>query len=387
MLTFLELYQTLLGFILFRLYLDAGLSYPPPLDVQRDQDAAGLGAFTLKEVSPANVILEESLENAPSAISGKKISGRAVREAIKEVGTDQSHVDDEPHTEEVDTAQEEEFVPQISSHTRAAELPTLLTLTSLASTSTSPLFEKLIFFLSRETPRGPFEFMIKSFGGRIGWHASQGAGSPFLEDDKSITHVIIDRPIVIISHESEELRLQRLRRKFVQPQWVVDCINAGKLLPEGLYEQGKTLPPHLSPFGERFSTYVPSNTVQGPSEQQEENENVDSDDTDTDNVEAEADNLEEVIDDPDMLQAAEIQAEVAGVDVSVFSKKIREAARRKAKAKTGQSHVDQEKDMNKMMMTNKQRKLYNKLKYTENKREKEVSIPEIPLVLFKLTLS
>src|SRR6266545_4800666 len=33
MLTFLELYQTLLSFVFFKLYTDAGLVYPPPLDV------------------------------------------------------------------------------------------------------------------------------------------------------------------------------------------------------------------------------------------------------------------------------------------------------------------------------------------------------------------
>ena len=51
MLTFLELYQTLLGFVFFKLYTDAGLVYPPPLDVKKDEGAAGVGAFSLQETN------------------------------------------------------------------------------------------------------------------------------------------------------------------------------------------------------------------------------------------------------------------------------------------------------------------------------------------------
>ena len=49
MLTFLELYQTLLGFVFFKLFTDAGLVYPPPMDASKDEAAAGVGAFSLQE--------------------------------------------------------------------------------------------------------------------------------------------------------------------------------------------------------------------------------------------------------------------------------------------------------------------------------------------------
>lgn len=39
-------------------------------------------------------------------------------------------------------------------------------------------------------------------------------------------------------------------KEYVQPQWILDCINNAKLLPIADYEPGKKLPPHISPFYE-----------------------------------------------------------------------------------------------------------------------------------------
>ncbi|KIO17413.1 hypothetical protein M407DRAFT_32925 [Tulasnella calospora MUT 4182] len=39
---------------------------------------------------------------------------------------------------------------------------------------------------------------------------------------------------------------RRRKKKYVQPKGVVDCVNAGKILLEDAYAQGRTLPPHLS---------------------------------------------------------------------------------------------------------------------------------------------
>ena len=64
MLTFLELYQTLLGFVFFKLYTDASLVYPPPLDSNKDEAGAGIGAYVLKEISGIDV---ESVSRSPRA--------------------------------------------------------------------------------------------------------------------------------------------------------------------------------------------------------------------------------------------------------------------------------------------------------------------------------
>ncbi len=43
-------------------------------------------------------------------------------------------------------------------------------------------------------PRETFEFVIKSFGGKVGW---DGIGSSFGPTDATITHFVVDRPSVV----------------------------------------------------------------------------------------------------------------------------------------------------------------------------------------------
>lgn len=46
--TFLEFYETLMGFILFRLYQSIGLHYPPRLDHKKESLAGGLDSLLLQ---------------------------------------------------------------------------------------------------------------------------------------------------------------------------------------------------------------------------------------------------------------------------------------------------------------------------------------------------
>ncbi|GLB36310.1 putative component of the NOP7 complex, which is required for maturation of the 25S and 5.8S ribosomal RNAs and formation of the 60S ribosome [Lyophyllum shimeji] len=379
MLTFLELYQTLLGFVFFKLYTDAGLVYPPPLDLKKDQGGAGVGAFSLQDTTRAS-------GPAPAKITAvevdvRKVSSKDVRQTIKHItaasGAAEADIEmDAPDAsaEEVD----EEFVvhPSRSDPQSSASLPTLKLLADLPQPLCTTLFAPYTFYLSRETSRPIFEFLVRSFGGRIGWPASSGSGSPFEESDDSITHVIIDRPLVEKPNETPEERERRLRRKHVQPQWVVDCINAGKILLEEHYAQGKTLPPHLSPFGEYQGAYDPTAADGAAIEDESESEveEVEEDEEeikDADNAALKSAAQAAVAsEDPAALRAAELAAEAAGVDFSVFEKEVSKS-RKLSKKATEVGVETAEQDMNKMMMSNKQRKLYEKMKYSQKKRESE----------------
>ncbi|KZT06875.1 uncharacterized protein LAESUDRAFT_759045 [Laetiporus sulphureus 93-53] len=378
MLTFLELYQTLLGFVFFKLYTDVGLVYPPPRDTEKDDSGAGVGAFRLQEAT-------SSQSTAPKGksveVDGKRISSKDVRQTIKTIATtsddnvdvDMPAADSAPIEED-----EEEFVshPSTSNPEEAAALPTLKTLASLPQSGSSKLFAPYTFWLSRETSRPIFEFIVRSFGGRIGWPASSGSGSLFDETDESITHVIIDRPIVETPHLTEEEKERRRRRKYVQPQWVVDCINAGKILLEEPYLQGQTLPPHLSPFGDRAGAYDPTIALTGQDatmEDEEVEENaVGSEADEEDAVPPEQAALKAAASavDEAALRTAELQAEAAGIDYDTFEQEAKKS-KKKAKKAVVEEEGEGEQEMNKMLMSNKQRKLYERMKYGERKRAVE----------------
>ena len=331
MLTFLELYQTVLGFVFFKLYTDLGLVYPPPLDSAKDEGAAGVRAYSLQETSKVPDRTEPHREVVD--LAGKKISGKDVRKTIKLIDAapvealDAEAPAPEPASELV-AEEEEEFVthPSTSDPSPSGGLPTLKSLTELPSTVNTSLLKPFTFFLSRETPRSLLEFVILAFGGRVGWTPSQGGGSPILEDDVTITHVIVDRPArapappqeqeqnaIETVQESEVATERRRRRKYVQPQWVIDCVNKGRILLEGPYERGKTLPPHLSPFGEADGAYGPEEAAEdsGDEEIMKNADEVMHEEVHVAIADAE---------DPSELRAAELEAEAAGVDYGTFAK-------------------------------------------------------------------
>ena len=393
MLTFLELYQTMLGFVFFKLYTDAGLVYPPPLDLKKDEGAAGVGAYSLQEAT------KPALPSKPKAkeveVDGHKVTTKDVKQAIKSLTSAEiAPTDGDVEMASADPTpaeEEEEFVPHPSTKDTetAASLPTLQSISALPPSLHTALFAPYTFFLSREISRPIFEFLICSFGGRVGWPESSGGGSPISESDESITHVVIDRPPPRKANETPEERERRARRKYVQPQWVVDCINAGKILLEDGYAQGAVLPPHLSPFGEYYEgAYDPAKPLDAQQgavqESEDEDEDMEADDDAKEDEEGDESAEEEAPEavalkaavsageDPEALRAAELAAEAAGVDYGAFEKQVAKSQKKAKAPAKGDATEDAEQDMNKMMMSNKQRKLYEKVKHSQKKREAEV---------------
>jgi pescadillo protein len=161
---------------------------------------------------------------------------------------------------------------------------------------------------------------------------------------------------------------------------VVDCINAGKILLEEPYAQGSTLPPHLSPFGESYEgAYDPTVGLgkQAAEESESEDEDVvlpeDEEEGEDQVAEKSALRAAATANDPASLRAAELAAEVAGVDFGTFEKEVRKS-RKKSKAPAKDDGEEGEQDMNKMMMSNKQKKLYERMKYSEKKKASEVRL-------------
>nr|XP_043629428.1 pescadillo homolog [Erigeron canadensis] len=212
MLTFLEFYETLLGFVNLRLYHSINLKYPPILDPRLKALAADLYALT------RYVDAENRTNGASTEESELRLAQLQDQLPANEPGALMHLVDDA--VEENDDDEE----------TKACKT----------------LFQNKTFFLGREVPRESLLFVITAFGGVVSW---DGEGAPFEESDQSINYQIVDRPTQ--SH-------RYISRDYIQPQWVFDCINARIILPTEEYLVGKVLPPHLSPFVDNEAEgYVP----------------------------------------------------------------------------------------------------------------------------------
>lgn len=380
--TFLELYETLMGFVLFKLYSDANLKYPPRLDIEKDSQAAGLNALIL-ELNSATPVVDtdervsgdDTIHNTSRTESQERLKSLSekIKEIVKEDKSQPEDVDDEFVKDDSETLDEFPRIQQTSED--ISILPSYKSLATSLTTFQS-LFSNLKFYLSREVPRHSLEFLIKSFGGQVGWDAVLGAGSAFDESDPSITHHIIDRPI---------LPNQISGRVYIQPQWIYDCVNAGKLLktegnrPDEGYCLGQTLPPHLSPFVEsREGEYVPQMDIEDTDLESEAESEVEADKE----VEGanEADSEETV----DMRDQMELEAESAGVNFSEFQQRFKPVGNENKKSKKAGStkggkvmtreekEAIEKKELAKVMMSKKERHLYDRMQYGIKKKQDEV---------------
>jgi pescadillo protein len=199
---FLELYISLMQFVNFKLFKDVGLDYPPP-EENFDVPFFGFNALNIRQFQEK--IKEKNFEE-------------------DNTNTNNNINNNSNNTEEINI-QSKEWA-KISKATEDEK-------------KLKNLFKNLIFYISREVPLEIFATVISSCGGVYG---DSTENSAFKEDDKRITHYIVDRPLNGINIKPN--------KEYVQPQWIFDCLNNKKILPVSNYSPGKKLPPHLSPYYE-----------------------------------------------------------------------------------------------------------------------------------------
>jgi pescadillo protein len=430
MATFVDFYTTLLGFVNFRLYSGIGLRYPPKFDTRSDENGAELAAFTLEGRTVGEV--PKALEAGKAQTNGnsnKEVSKELqakVDKVIKKAGLDQS-TDDQA----MDTT--EETNDAIDHFETAAPEADVLPQPSMSGSEAGALFSPFVFYISREAPKAPLEFILRSFGcKRVGWASVLGDGA-FTHDetDPRITHQIVDRPqlpqeslpaIPAADESAVQVRPgSRIPgRTYIQPQWVWDCINEGKLLRADLYAPGTTLPPHLSPWVKASrGAYDPRATL---AEQEEEDEaEIAAEASDSDEEMADEPAIEEKAEDSDAEsvdggmdvagtdddeseeesdededfggfeegaasesesedEAArtqhqkELEAEAAGLPFSSAAAADEASKKKSAKSKklaAKKRSEDEELERQKMMMSRKKRKLLEKMMYSNKKTADE----------------
>lgn len=309
--TFVQFYTTLLGFVNFRLYNSIGLIYPPRFDTKSDEQGGELGAFTLegrpfeplKELEiVTNGHVNETLD-LDEDIQKKVDAIGEIAEPGNEIELNEENQPEDINTDTIDTFE------------AVAEGADILPQPQKSGTEAGTLFASFSFFLSRETPRQPLEFILRAFGcKRIGWDAVLGDGAfTNNEYDTSITHQVVDRPPLAQASfpdasegnagESGTMSVQNSKtggrmpgRIYIQPQWVWDCINECKLLRPDLYAPGATLPPHLSPWVKPTKgAYDPSAPLAEQEREGEaaEAEGLDEDEDESDEEGEESDALDE----------------------------------------------------------------------------------------------
>jgi pescadillo len=330
MLTFLEFYQTFVSFINYRLYTSINLVYPPKLDMDKDDAGAGLAAYLIQSATEPSSVQPEQATTGTLPIKDTTKQLASLASKIASLANDA-----EADSTETVAAADEDSLDVFTSADPDTNLPQPSTLTSSPSNS---LFNGLHIYISRETPVDALTFLLLSFSVSSLSTDPTAGPSPYSESDPRITHQICDRgklPASIVPG-----------RKYVQPQWIVDSINRGELLDESAYIPGAELPPHLSPFVEKQDwKYDPEAPLDVQSE-------------------SEVEEVEQEEGDEEQEHQRLVVAEAAG----------EQAVEQKRKKKKAVAVVDEEKEakeMAKIMMSNKNRRLLDAMEYGNRKRKGE----------------
>ena len=421
--TFVDFYATLLGFVNFRLYTSIGLVYPPKFDSVRDEHGAELAAFILEGKKVSN-LLDDAEE--PKAIT----NGHAPDSNSKEVQAQIDSIANVPEPEIDVSARQtspDELDDAIDQFEVSAPGADTLQQPEISGHQAAALFADCTIFISREAPRHPVEFLVRAFGcKRVAWDEVLGEGAYTSDEaDPRITHQVVDRPPVAVDGTSATSRPGGYYpgRTYVQPQWIWDCVNEGRLLRPDLYAPGAMLPPHLSPWMKPTNgQYDPKATL---AEQEREGEDeIEADDVEDEDEETqleieaeakppEAESEESINSDMDVAgtdsgssdeekpatareiptepdfsgfdssseasaaedertsHQKELEAEAAGLPFTGAAEPstIKDAAAKKRSQKRRAEGAELERQ--KMMMSRKKRKLFEKMQFSNTKKDEE----------------
>lgn len=252
--------------------------------------------------------------------------------------------------------------------------------------------------LGRETPIYILQHLILSFGGDFVLQDE-------LPDDenerkkvmKGITHMCMDRPLPGDSLEKG--------KEYVQPQYVLDCINNLFLLPTKAYQPGIAAPAHLSPFVDNEEEgYLPerqreinalagveskiagttvgddASSSEDEAEQKDEEEGAKEGKAtvkgDADSSSDEEGTSEELSDSEEEEApakkgpGAKAKKDVAPKEAKKIQKKVlTKADRTKKNEKLKRDLKKEQQELGKMLMTNRQRKLYEEVEKSKKTKK------------------
>ncbi|CDS37430.1 pescadillo [Echinococcus multilocularis] len=200
--TCVEFDVTLLGSLLCNLYKQAGFLYPPEFNTPN------INAPSSSYCTPENMHFE-FLASFSFPIKGSEKNS-----------ADSAQLDDLMELQAIDDS----VTAAVNKQIQAQRI--------------QHIFDGKHFFFNREVPKEVLTVIIRSCGGDCSWDATSGLGATYTEDDGRIDYQIVDRP----------MKEMKSTRAYIQPQWVFDSLNAGRLLPTQDYLPSVSLPPHLSPF-------------------------------------------------------------------------------------------------------------------------------------------
>jgi pescadillo len=409
MMTFFEFYETLLNFVLFKLYNDIGLRYPfSPRDLGTDVAVGSTSAILASHLT--------ALRNALDSNSNKGSVGAVIRDLVEHKmnseGADTKPKSSQPALDDAATAQKRQQAVRTALQKLgdgdnddnrgkdgededdddvdvAGPLQAALQTVAEEHERTASkfgaqeldddgvqrkrLFAGLVFYLSREVPRGYLELVILAFGGQVGWEGDE-KNSPIAMNDPRITHHVVDRPQMPASYGALPKS-----REFIQPQWIVDCANFMFLLPIAKYAAGAVLPPHLSPWVDNDEEGYKPAYAEEIERLKNGEELMDEDETEIEPAVVEKRTAETSSDDDDSSEGEDQEDEMSTADqeeneANASDEEAETEAQRKSKEHKRKAEEEEAHALAKSMMNRKAAHLYGRMMHGKAKKQAKVDL-------------